>query len=158
MDNSEYQRNYFKRRYAEDAEFRAHRLELSGRYIRNRRANDSEFRSRCIRSCRNSRLKKDHGITLFEAQLEVQHGACACCAKKLGRVQRVHRKADGAIGLLCQRCCKLVASLRHVRKHADAFEAYMKEWGMTVQLGRLYEVMRLCGWTPEQSEGGGHPS
>jgi hypothetical protein len=138
MQNTEYQRNYFKRRYA----------------------SDPEFRSRCNRSCRNSRLKKDHGITLeeFEAQLAAQHGACACCGNKLGRVRRVHRKADGAIGLLCQRCCKLVASLRHVRKHADAFEAYMKEWGMTVELGRFYEVMRRCGWTPEQSASGGRPT
>ena len=93
-----------------------------------------------------------------EAQLAAQHGACACCGKKLGRVRRVHRKADGAIGLLCQRCCQLVASLRHVRKHADAFEAYMKEWGMTVELGRFYEVMRRCGWTPEQSASGGRPT
>jgi hypothetical protein len=45
-----------------------------------------------------------------------------------------------------------------VRKHADAFEAYMKEWGMTVELGRFYEVMRRCGWTPEQTETGERPT
>jgi putative ABC transport system substrate-binding protein len=97
--------------------------------------------SRRRRSARNSRLKKQHGITLdqLEAQLAAQHGVCACCEEKLGRIVRIDRKADGTIGLLCTRCRKLVASLRHVREHAGAFEARFKEWGMTVELGRFYE-------------------
>jgi hypothetical protein len=33
-----------------------------------------------------------------------------------------------------------------------------KQWGMTVQLGRFYEIMRLCGWTPAQNEAGGEPA
>ena len=138
MDNSEYQRNYFKQRYA----------------------NDPEFHVRCARSSRNSRLKKQHGITLdqLEAQLAAQHGACGCCGEKLGRVIRIDHQAAGMFGLLCSRCRKLVDGLRHVRAHAGAFEAYMKEWDMTVQLGRFYDVMKIMGWTPEHSGVGGYQS
>jgi hypothetical protein len=156
MDNSEYQRNYFKQRYANDPEFRAHRKAVSNDYRRDRYANDPEFRATCVRSSRNSRLKKQHGITLdqLEAQLAAQHGACGCCGEKLGRVIRIDHQAAGMLGLLCSRCRKLVDSLRHVRAHADAFEAYMKKWGMTAQLGRFYDVMKIMGWTPAQSEAG----
>jgi hypothetical protein len=152
MTNSEYQRNYIRRRCAEDPEFRAHRRAVNTDYRRGRYAIDPEFRSRCQKSARNSRLKKQHGITLdeFEAQLAAQRGNCACCGKKLGRAKHVHRKRDGAIGLLCSACDRRVASLAHVRQHAEAFEAYFKEHGMTVQLGRFYEVMAACGWTPMQ--------
>jgi hypothetical protein len=157
MRNSEYQRNYFRQRYATDPEFRAHRLELSSRYISERYATDPVFRTRCLRSSRNSRLKKEHGITLdqFEAQLAAQHSACACCGNKLGRIRRVHHKRDGAIGLLCGACCKRVASLRHVREHAERFEAYFKKWGMTAELGLLHELMQSWGLKPAPSEAGG---
>jgi hypothetical protein len=160
MKDPDYHRNYFKQRYATDPEFRAHKLELSSRYIRDRCANDPEFRARRVRCSRNSRFKKQHGITLgeFEAQLAAQRGGCVCCGEKLGRVKRVHRKRDGAIGLLCSACHQRVASLAHVRQHAEAFEAYFKERGMTVQLGRFYEVMARCGWRPAQKRVGGRPT
>src|SRR5262245_19550098 len=130
MDNSEYRCNYRRNRYA----------------------NDPASRASCVRSSRNSRLKKQHGITLaqFEAQLAAQCGACGCCGEKLGRVIRIDHQAAGMFGLLCSRCRKLVDSLRHVREHAGAFEAFMKEWGMTAELGRFYDVMKIMGWTPAQ--------
>jgi hypothetical protein len=157
MSDAEYQRRYFKKRYAEDAEFRAHRKEIGNDYRRRRYADDPDYRGKCLRSARNSRLKKQHGITLdqLEAQLAAQHGVCACCEEKLARIVRIDRKADGTIGLLCTRCRKLVASLRHVREHAEAFESHFKERGMTVELGRFYEVMQIMGWTPAHGEAGG---
>jgi hypothetical protein len=59
--------------------------------------------------------------------------------------------------LLCTRCTKLVASMRHVRKHVRAFEAWFKKWGLTVQLGRLHEVMRIWGMSPAHDETGSAP-
>src|SRR5258708_5483272 len=140
MSDPEYQKKYFKQRYADHPEFRRGRQGESNAHRRRKYATDPEWRAkesaRCARANRNRRLMHKHGISVdeFDAAMAAQQGACACCDKQLGRVKRVHRKADGAIGLLCQRCCKLVASLAHVRRHADGFEAYMKERGMTVEL------------------------
>ena len=134
-------------------------------YTRRRRkyASDPEWRAkesaRCARANRNTRLMRKHGITAdaYDAAMASQNGACACCHKKLGRVVRVDKrpKTGAVAGLLCAPCSKEVATLRHVRAHAGAFEAHFKEWGMTVQLGRFYEIMALCGWTPGQDGAGG---
>ena len=160
MHDPEYQRNYFQQRYAQDPEFRAHRREVSNDYRRERYANDPEFRSRCLESGRKSRLKTRHGITVaqYDAQLATQNGACASCHAKLGGAVRIDHPMEDAIGLLCVGCFRRVASLRHVREHAGAFEAFMKKWGMTVQLGRFYEIMRRCGWTPAQNGAEGRPT
>lgn len=160
MYDAEYQRKYFKRRYAQDAEFRAHRQQVGNDYRRERYAGDPEFRSRCLESGRKSRLKTRHGITVaqYDAQLAAQHGACACCHAKLGRAIRIDHPVKDTIRLLCVGCFRRVESLRHVREHAGAFEAFMKKWGMTVQLGRFYEIMRRCGWTPAQNESEARPS
>src|SRR5262245_52534313 len=63
MQNSEYQGNYFKQRYAMDP----------------------AFRGRCQQSSRNSQLKKKHGITLkqLEAPLWQPSGAAARAATRL---------------------------------------------------------------------------
>ena len=128
MDSSEDQRNRLKSPYARDPRLRTRRL----------------------RSARSSRLTREHGITLeqFEAQLAAQHGNCACCEKKLGRIRRVHHRRDGRIGLLCGRCCKLVSNLRHVRQHARAFESFFKRLGMTTQLALHRELMQIWGMKP----------
>jgi hypothetical protein len=122
-------------------------------HVRQRYANDPEFRSRILRSNLNSYVKKKHGITLdqYDAQRAAQQGLCACCGKKLSSVRRVHHTADGKFGLLCSGCSKIVASVRHVRRHAKPFEAYLKKCGMTVELRRFYEVMRLWSRTPAQN-------
>jgi hypothetical protein len=160
MYDPEYQRNYFKRRYAQDPEFRAHRQQLSNDYRWERYASDPEFRGRCLEASRKCRLKQRHGITVgqYDAQLAAQNGACACCHSKLGRAVRIDHPVKDTIALLCVGCSRRVASLRHVREHAGAFEAYMKQWGMTVQLGRFYEIMRRCGWTPAQGDAEGRTS
>jgi hypothetical protein len=131
MDSSQDQRNRLKPPYARDPVFRRQRL----------------------RSARSSRLTREHGITLeqFEAQLAAQHGNCACCKKKLGRIRRVHHRRDGRIGLLCGRCCRLVANLRHVRQHATAFEAFFKKLGMTSQLALHHELMQIWGMKSAQT-------
>jgi hypothetical protein len=128
MDSSEDQRNRLKPPYARDPVLRTQRL-------------------RCARS---SRLTREHGITLeqFEAQLAAQLGNCACCAKKLGRIRRVHHRRDGNIGLLCGRCRRLVANLRHVRQNARAFESFFKKLGMTTQLALHHELMQIWGMKP----------
>ena len=129
---------------------------------RNRRrppyARDPDLHTRRLRSARSSRLTREHGITLeqFEAQLAAQHGDCACCKKKLGRIRRVHHRRDGNIGLLCGRCCRLVANLRHVRQHARAFEAFFKKWGMTTRLALHHELMEIWGMKPMQIREGGN--
>ena len=119
-------------------------------------ARDPDLRTRRLRSARSSRLTREHGITLeqFEAQLAAQHGNCACCKKELGRIRRVHHRRDGNIGLLCGRCCRLVANLRHVRRHARAFEAFFKKFGMTTQLALHRELMQIWGMKPMQVRGG----
>lgn len=118
---------------------------------------DPKLRTRRLRSARNSRLTREHGITLeqFEAQLAAQHGNCACCDKKLGRIRRVRHRRDGRIGLLCASCCWLVANLRHVRQHAGAFEAFFKKLGMTTQLALHHELMQIWGMRPAPGEAGG---
>jgi hypothetical protein len=160
MSDARRQRGSCNKRRAKETGRGAHRPEVANDVRRRRYADDAEFRARCQRSSRNSRLKKQHGITLdeLEAQLAAQHGNCACCKKKLGRVKRVHFRRDGRMGLLCASCCRLVAGLRHVRDHVRAFEAFFKEWGMTIQLERLHEVMRIWGLAPAPSEGGGRPT
>jgi hypothetical protein len=136
MDSSQDQRNRLKPPYARDPELRTRRL----------------------RSARNSLLTRKHGITLeqFEAQLAAQHGNCACCEKKLGRIRRVHHRRDGRVGLLCGSCCRLVANLRHVRQHARAFEAFFKKLGMTAQLALHHELMEIWGMKPMQIRGEGN--
>jgi hypothetical protein len=121
-------------------------------------ARGPELRTRRLRSARSSRLMREHGITLeqFEAQLAAQHGNCACCKNQLGRVRRVHHRRDGRIGLLCGRCCRLVANLRHVRQHARAFEAFFKKLGMTGQLALHHELMESWGMKPMQIRGEGN--
>ena len=123
MYDSEYQRKYFKKRYAEDPEFRRHRAEVGKAY----------------------RLRRRHGIPIeaYEAALASQQGACAACRKTLGRIVRVDRSPDtgGTTRLLCARCSRDVATVRHVLAHARAFEAYFKEWNMTAELSRLHALM-----------------
>ena len=43
MDQSEYQRNYFRQRYANDLEYRAHQHEYSKLWRRDRYVNDPDF-------------------------------------------------------------------------------------------------------------------
>jgi hypothetical protein len=162
MKDPEYRKKYLNKRYAEDSEFRERRKRCSRDYRRHKYATDPKWRAkesaRCTRASRNARLMRKYGVTVdqYDAALFAQRGACACCDKKLGRVVRVDNLERVGIGLLCTGCFKQVATLRHVRQHADAFEAYFKKWGMAVQLGRFYEVMRGMGWTPAQHQAGGH--
>jgi len=124
MYDSEYQRKYFKKRYAEDPEFRRHRAEVGKAY----------------------RLRRRHGIPIeaYEAALASQQGACAACRKTLGRIVRVDRSADtgGTTRLLCARCSKGIATVRHVLAHASAFAAYFKDRNMTSELSQLHTLLR----------------
>jgi hypothetical protein len=58
MNDPKDQRSYFKRRYAEDPEFRARRQQVCNDYRRRRYADDPDYRSRCLRSWRNTRLNQ----------------------------------------------------------------------------------------------------
>jgi len=100
MDNSEYQRTWFKRRYAQDPQFRSHRQEISRDYRRERYASDPQFGNGCLDSSRKSRLKRRHGIIVgrLDAQLAAQRGACACCHQELGRVWRIDHPAQERYG------------------------------------------------------------
>jgi hypothetical protein len=160
MNDPKDQPSYFKKRYAEDPEFRARRQQVGNDYRRRRYADDPDYRSRCLRSCRNTRLKRLYGITVddFDAAFAAQHGACACCHKTLGRVIRIDRHESGRVGLLCSPCFKLVGSLRHILEHASAFEAYFKKWNMTARLERHHALLRQLGRRPEQSKTEGRPS
>jgi hypothetical protein len=115
MSDAEYQRRYFKKRYAQDPEFRAHRKEVGNDYRRRRYADDPEFRSGCLRAARNSRLKQQYGITVddYEAAFAPQRGACGCCHQKLGRVIRIDRPEGIGVALLCTPCIKRVAGQRN---------------------------------------------
>jgi hypothetical protein len=78
MSDPEHQRSYFKKRYAEDPEFRRRRREVNNDYWRRRSAGDPEWRAResarCAGANRNARLMRRHGITVdaFDAQLASQ--------------------------------------------------------------------------------------
>ena len=154
MTDSEYQRRYFQKRYAEDPEFRAHRKALGKDYRRRRYADDPDYRSNCLRAARNSRLKKQYGITVddYEAAFVAQRGACGCCHQKLDRVIRIDRPEGIGVALLCTSCTRQVGILRHVLEHAEGFEACFKERGMTVQLERLHALQRRLGRRPGQNE------
>ena len=155
MNDPEYQRKYFKKRYAEDPEFRRHRQEVNNDYRRRRYASDPEWRARetarGARARRNKRLMRKYGITvdLYDAALASQHGACAVCHNKLGRIVRVDQSKTGRLlGLLCTQCFKHIEIQRHVLAHAQGFEAYFKEWNMTAHLSRLHSLLRLSGRLP----------
>jgi hypothetical protein len=115
-------------------------------------------RPRCREPARNKRLMRKDGIALrdLQAALVAQRGACACCGEKLGRVIHVDQKGKGDIGLLCPRCPELVATTRHIREHARAFEAFFKKHGMTRQLALHRELMQIWGMKPTESEAGGN--
>jgi Recombination endonuclease VII len=149
--------SYFKKRYAEDPEFRARRRQVGNDYRRRRYADDPDYRSRCLRSCRNTRLKRLYGITVddFDAAFAAQRGACACCHKKLGRVVRIDRHENGRVGLLCNPCFKQVDILRHIVQHAGAFERYFRTRNMTVQLERHHALLRQFGRMPRQDKAEG---
>jgi hypothetical protein len=134
MRDSKYQQNHFKKR----------------------RAQHSESRARCLPSAADCPIKKRYGVTAdqLESLLAAQQDACACCDKQLGRPFHIDRRADGTIGLLCIPCSERIASLRHVRRHADAFEAHFKQYGTPAQLSLFYETMHIMGWRPAQSETG----
>ena len=160
MKNPQDRNRYLNKRYAEDVEFRERRKQCSRDFRAHKYATDPEWRAkesaRCTKASRNTRLKEQHGITLaqLEAQLAAQHGACGCCKQRLGRIIRIDHKADGTVGLLCSRCRKLVASLRHIREHATAFEAFFKKHGLTRQLALHHELMQIWGMKPAQNESG----
>jgi hypothetical protein len=120
---------------------------------RGRYADDPEHRGRTLRANQNGQIKKKHGITLdqYEAQRAAQQGLCACCGRQLSRVRYVHHTAHGTFGLFCAACSRIVASVRHVRWHAKAFQAYLRKGGMTIELRRFCEVMRLWSRTPAQN-------
>jgi hypothetical protein len=156
MSDPEYQRSYFKKRYAEDPEFRRRRREVNNDYRRRRSAGDPEWRAResarCARANRNGRLMRRYGITVdaFDAQLASQHGACAACREKLCRIVRVDKRTDshGVFRLLCTRCTKHVETIRHVLAHARDFEAYVERWQETDALTRIHALLRQVGRMP----------
>ena len=91
-------------------------------------------------------------VDQLESQLAAQQDACACCDEKLGRPFHIDRRANGTIGLLCIPCSERIASLRHVRRHAEAFEAHFKHYGTPAQLSLFDETMHIMGWTPVRNE------
>jgi hypothetical protein len=145
MYDREYQRMYFKKRYAQDPEFRRHRREANNDYRRRRYASDPEYREREARAARARR----HGLIIAdcEAMLASQNDACAVCGKALGPIVRVDKDPDsGAVaGLLCTPCANDVAMLWHVLAHAAGFEAYFRRWNMTAERRRLFWLSRLLG-------------
>ena len=126
------------------------------KYFKKSRAQHSESRARCRPSAADCPPKKRYGVTAdqLESQLAAQQDACACCDEKLGHPFHIDRRANGTIGLLCMPCSERIASLQHVRKHADAFEAHFKQYGTPAQLSLFYETMHIMGWRPAQSETG----
>jgi hypothetical protein len=149
MYDGEYQRMYFKQRYAQDPEFRRHRREVNNAYRRRRYADDAEYRRCEARAARAHRIRQRYRITIdqYEGALTSQNGTCAACGTKLGRIKRVDSDpVTGAVtGLLCTPCFNDVATLRHVLAHAAGFEAYFRKWNMTAARHRLAWLLRRLG-------------
>jgi hypothetical protein len=90
-----------KKRYAEDAEFRARELERRRAYVRAHKAEISARR-------KAAHLQRRYGLSRadYDALLKRQGGVCAICAKPSEKTLCVdHCHATGSIrGLLCPKC------------------------------------------------------
>jgi hypothetical protein len=141
VNDPDYQRKFFEKRYAEDPQFRR----------RHRYATDPEYRARecarCARANRKRRLESRYGISIdaYEAVMARQRGACAACDEKLGRIVRIDQCPDTGrlIALLCTECANDVATLRHVLAYATGFEAYFERWEMAEARGRQHRLVSL---------------
>ena len=90
-----------KKRYAEDAEFRARELERRRAYVRAHKAQVDVNR-------RRGHLQRRYGLSRadYDALLKRQGGVCAICGKPSEKTLCVdHCHATGTIrGLLCRKC------------------------------------------------------
>jgi len=98
-----------RQRYAEDPEYRKHRLGIERAWRRRNRdkvnartrlrwSTDPKFRKKRLKCGWNSRLKREHGITIedYDRLFKKQKGRCAICRKKRARrrlyVDHDHRR------------------------------------------------------------------
>jgi len=93
----------------------------------------------CMRlSTRKHSLPSKYGITAerFEAMMEAQSGACACCglvfaqdAPPSGRACVDHNHSSGEVrGILCGRCNLAAGNLGDSSARAEQMAAYLKKW------------------------------
>jgi hypothetical protein len=142
MSDAEYPPGAAVTHDVEDAESRNDRREAGNAKQRWRYANDPEYRSHILRVCRNRYLKRRYGITIdeFDKSFAAQHGACAVCSIRLGRVVRVDQTRRG-VWLLCTLCAKELGCLRNILAHPGDFEAYFELSGMSAELARYRALM-----------------
>lgn len=119
-----YRREWARKRYAEDPDYRRRRLQSGRAYraahkaeinerLRRKRATDPEYRERRRARCRGARgrrnmLKTHYGMSLedYDALLARQKFACAICKKRTEQPLCVdHCHSSGVVrGLLCNKC------------------------------------------------------
>jgi hypothetical protein len=111
-----------KKRYAEDAEFRARELERRRAYVRAHKAEVDVNR-------RRGYLQRRYGLSRadYDALLKRQGGVCAICAKRSEKTLCVdHCHATGTIrGLLCPKCNRGLGYLADDQSALIAALAYL---------------------------------
>jgi hypothetical protein len=142
-----YQREYLRKRKAEDPEFRARKADYQRAYVaanrkwlnaqqRHRYATDPEYRAKLIASSirhdRRLQLRRKYGMSLeeFDRLLAEQNQVCAICGRTSDKTLCVdHCHQTGKVrGLLCRRCNAGLGCYDDEPAFMSKAAAYLKHW------------------------------
>jgi len=125
---------WFKKRYAEDANFRAKKLSAAREYKRKNREDINARRRHRYATDPASRLARlaKYGITLEEVEqmMARQHRACGICERPFRATPDVdHCHVTGLVrGLLCRGCNLGLGNLKDNPDFAHKAGAYLERW------------------------------